>query len=463
MKHKLLYLLCFLSSFKIAAQVFDVQTLKLSGDTDKRINLVILSEGYQSGELSQYITDATNFMNAMFSQPPFLEYANYFNVYAIKVPSNQSGSDHPGTAIDVVEPASPITTADTYFNTSYDSYNIHRLLYSADYATINTVLANNFPAYDQALILVNSSVYGGSGGQFPFTSTGASASEIAIHELGHSLFNLKDEYYPGDALAAEAINMTQETNTSLVKWKNWIGINSIGIYPYAASGTAASWNRPHQNCKMRYLGVPFCSVCLEGMVEKIHSLVSPIDSYTPTSNSISSPTFPLDFHLNLIKPIPNTLNSIWTLNASNFANNADDVSVLETDLIPGMNTLSVTINDATTLLKVDNHNTLHVYTVTWTIDYSGLSVTDITSDTANYKISMFPNPTNTAINFKLETEIKGYLKVDIVSLDGKKIKSVLLTNYQTNLVDISNLSTGIYLTNFYSGNLLIASKKLVKN
>ena len=463
MKLKLLCLICFLSSFKIAAQIFDVQTLKLSGDIDKRINLVILSEGYQTGELSQYITDATSFMNAMFSQSPFLEYANYFNVYAIEVPSNQSGSDHPGTATDVAEPASPLIVADTYFNTSYDSYSIHRLLYSADYATINTVLANNFPAYDQALILVNSSVYGGSGGQFPFTSTGASASEIAIHELGHSLFNLKDEYYPGDALAAEAINMTQETNTSLVKWKNWIGINSIGIYPYAASGTAANWNRPHQNCKMRYLGVPFCSVCKEGIVEKIHSLVSPIDSYTPTSNLIASPTFPIEFHLNLIKLIPNTIKSTWTLNASNFANDVDDVSVLETDLSQGMNTLTATVNDVTTFLKVDNHNSFHVYTVNWTIDNSALGIKNIISEVANFNISMYPNPTNTVVNFKLETDTNTRLKVDILSLDGKKINTISLTNYQTNQVDISNLSIGIYLTNFYSGNTLIASKKLVKN
>ena len=463
MKLKLLYLLCFLGTFKIEAQVFEVQTLKLSGDTDKRINLVILSEGYQTSEFPQFITDATSFINAMFSQSPFLEYANYFNVYAIKVPSNQSGSDHPGTATDVAEPASPITIADTYFNTSYDSYDIHRLLYSSDYASINTVLANNFPAYDQALILVNSSVYGGSGGQFPFTSTGASASEIAIHELGHSLFNLKDEYYPGDALAAEAINMTQETNTSLVKWKNWIGINNIGIYPYATSGNAANWNRPHQNCKMRYLGVPFCSVCKEGIVEKIHSLVSPFDSYTPTSNSISSPTFPIDFHLNLINPIPNTLKSTWTLNASNFANDVDDVSVLETDLSPDINTLTVAVNDVTTFLKVDNHNSFHVYTVNWTIDNSALGIKNIISEVAKYNISMYPNPTNTVVNFKLETDTDTRLKVDILSLDGKKIKTISLTNYQTNQVDISNLSSGIYLTNFYSGNTLITSKKLVKN
>jgi hypothetical protein len=219
---------------------------------------------------------------------------------------------------------------------------------------------------------------------------------------------------------------------------------------------------------MRYLGVPFCSVCKEGMVEKIHSLVSPIDSYTPISNSITSPTFPVDFQLDLINPIPNTLKSTWTLNASNFANDVDNVSLTESDLNTGTNTLTVAVTDAaatdtTKLLRVDNHDTFHVYTVTWNIDNSALGIEDITSNIANYNIAMYPNPTNTFINLKFESDADDTLKVDIISLDGKRIKTITISNYQTNQVDISDFSTGIYLTNFYSKNILIASKKLVKN
>ena len=461
MRYHITYLIILLNIYFGFSQIFEVEAIKVSGDDNKRVNLVILSEGYQSHELSDFIIDATNFTNDMFSQSPFSEYTDYFNVYAIKVNSNESGTDHPGTATDVTEPASPITSADTYFNTSYDSFGCHRLLYSSDYATISTVLANNFPNYDQALILVNSDVYGGSGGTYPFASTGISANEIAIHELGHSLFNLKDEYYPGDALASEAINMTQETNTSLVKWKNWIGINGIGIYPYETSGIPATWNRPHQNCKMRYLGVPFCSVCKEGMIEKIHDLVSPIDSYTPSSNTVSVSSFPLDFELSLIKPIPNTLNTTWTLNASNFANDVDDISLLETHLNEGINTLSAVVTDNSNFLRIDNHETIHVYTVNWTINYSSLSVEDIVSKENRFKIDVFPNPTNTFLNFKIESDTYSTLKLVLVSLDGKKVKSTRLNTLSK--VNINRLNSGIYIANIYADNILIASKKVVKN
>lgn len=458
--------LCFLLlaiTLQIPAQTFDVEAIKLEGANDKRINLVFMGDGYTAFELDQFITDATNFSSSLFGQSPFTEYAAYFNVYAIKVISNESGTDHPGTATDVTEPVIDVKFVDNYFNTSFDTANIHRLLYTYDSATVYDVLADNFPEYDQPVILVNTSEYGGAGGPYATSSTGTSADEIVIHELGHSLFDLKDEYYPGDALAGEAVNMTQETNTSLVKWKNWIGTSGVGIYPYGTSGNAATWNRPHQNCKMRYLGVPFCSVCKEGIVEKIHSLISPIDAYTPNNTTVDEPTFPLDFQLDLIKPIPNTLESEWTLNTVSFASNVDDVSVLETDLVEGANTLTAVIHDNTPFLRVDNHESVHIHTVTWTINYSSLGINDIESELNNYTISMYPNPTNSILNVTLESNSSSNLKIEIMSLDGKKVKSTSLSNYENTPIDISHLSEGVYVSNFYSGNILIASKRLVKN
>lgn len=462
MKHYLLYTLYLLSTVFVSAQTFDVEAIKLSGDNNKRINIVILSDGYQATEFDKFITDATSFSNAMFTQEPFKEYTNYFNVYAIKVPSNESGADHPANATDVTEPVFPAATKDTYFNTSFDTAGFHRLLYTYSSSLIYNVLANSFPEYDQPIILVNSSEYGGAGGPYAVSSTGASANEIAIHELGHSLFDLRDEYYPGDGRLFEAINATQETSPTLVKWKNWMGLDGVDIYPYGTSGEAATWNRPHQNCKMRYLGVPFCSVCKEGIVEKIHSLVSPIDSYLPVSNSVNATTYPLDFQLNLIKPIPNTLKTEWTLNSSNFANDVDDISIIETDLNLGTNDLSVVVHDDSPFLKVDNHNTVHVYTVTWTITKSALGIDDITSEQNDFNITLFPNPSSYFINLKVESKSTKKLKIDIVSLDGKRLKSAKISNYKNKQIDISRLSNGIYLINIYSDNVLLTSKRFVK-
>ncbi len=470
-KH-LLYIFLFINIHTITAQVFDVESIK-PGDIDKRINIVILSEGYQSSELDKFITDATSFKNALFNQSPFLEYANYFNIYAIKVPSNDSGADHPATATDIDDSGATPVFVDTYFNATYDSFGTHRLLfYEIDgnnanntQLKINTVLANNFPAYDQALILVNSLEFGGSGGEFPVSYTGPWGNDVAIHEIGHSLFNLIDEYYPiDDALAVEGINMTQETDPNLVKWKNWIGTNDVGIYQHEDdTGTPRPWYRPHQSCKMRQINWGFCSVCKEGIIEKIHDLVSPIDSFTPTSTSIDATAFPINFQLNLINPTTNSLKSEWTLNTANFATDVDNVSVLETNLNLGLNNLTVAVTDDTSLLRVNNHETLHVYTVTWSITKSTLGIDNIIVEENKLNITVYPNPSNAIVNLKLESNNDTSLRVDIIGIDGKKVKTTFISNYETKKVDISNLSTGIYISNFYANNTLVASKKLVKN
>ena len=445
-----------------SAQTFDVEAIKVSGDNDKRINLVFMGDGYTVAELDKFIADATTFSGSLFSQSPFSNYADYFNVYTIKVPSNESGTDHPGTATDVTEPVFAVENKDTYFNTSFDTANIHRLLYTYSSAIVYNVLADNFPQYDQPIIIVNSPEYGGAGGPYATSSTGNSADEIVIHEIGHSLFDLKDEYYPGDALAAEAINMTQETDPNLVRWKNWIGSNGVGIYTHSGSGNASNWKRPHQNCKMRYLGVPFCAVCKEGMIEKIHSLVSPIDSYIPDDNAINNPTFPLDFQLNLIKPNPNTLESEWTLNGSSFATNEDAISIEETDLVEGANTLTSVVHDNSPFLRVDNHDNFHIYTVSWTIYYTALSIEEIESNTDTFNISLYPNPTEDLLNLKFESSNTSNLKVEILSVDGKRVKSIKLNNYETREVKLNRLDSGIYLVNFYNNSILLSTKKVVK-
>ena len=461
---QLLLFITFFFSFQFAfTQVFDVQTIKSSGDDDKRINLVIMGDGYTAGELTQFEADATAFMNAMFVQTPYAEYENYFNVYIIKVISNESGASHPGTAGDEPVPIEePVISVDNFFGTAYDSFGIHRLLYTPNDALVISVLADNFPLYDQAMILVNAPYYGGSGGEFPVASTGPFGNEIAIHEIGHSLVDLKDEYYPGDALSDEAINMTLDNNPATIKWKNWLGTNGIGIYPFTDCPTLEcdDWYRPHQNCKMFVLGQDFCAVCSEGTIEEIHSRVSAIDSYTPTGSTISSPTFPLDFQLNLVHTIPNTLESTWTLNSSTFATNMDAIMVEEDDAIPGNNNLTVVVHDNASLLDVDNHATTHFYTVSWTIDNT-LGIQDVEAN--DYSISMYPNPSNNIINIAMENTLGKDVVVEIVSMDGKKIKSENISHNQNAQIDISTLSQGLYIANFYANDVLMSSKKLVKN
>ncbi len=361
------------------SQTFPTITLVDNGPLNNRINLAYLGDGYTLTEQTQYLSDVTEINQDLFTQAPFSNYANFFNAFAVQVPSAQSGADHPGTATDITEPVHEIQSVNTYFDGTFDFAGIHRLLVTTNNTAIFNVLADNVPAYDQAMLIVNSMYYGGSGGQNPCASTHEDASEIAIHELGHSFADLSDEYYAGDQYAQESFNMTQETDPNLVRWTKWYGTNGVGIYQHCCGGNSTSWYRPHENCKMRFLGSPFCAVCTQRIIDRIYELVIPIDNYAPAASTLENMGIPLEFTLDLVYPDPNTLKIEWVLNDEIVATDQNGLTLSTPDFMIGENVLTVKISDETPLSKTYEDG--YQFSVTWTISNAiscenELSVTD---------------------------------------------------------------------------------------
>jgi hypothetical protein len=147
------------------------------------------------------------------------------------------------------------------------------------------------------MVMVNTPIYGGSGGSVATFSLAPSAVEIAIHEMGHTAFHFADEYeyyagcnsgetghdnYVGGEPAEP--NVTIDTNRATNKWRALIqastalattqNSNCSRCDPQASpvpAGAVGAFEgaryfhcgcyRPEFNCRMRALGQPFCAVC----------------------------------------------------------------------------------------------------------------------------------------------------------------------------------------------------------
>ncbi len=460
MKNKLTLLLC-LFCFVITAQsVVGVDTLLKSGAINKRINLVILGDGYDNTQTAQEVTDATSTSNYLLNVAPFSYYKNYFNVFVIKCVSPQSGINHAGTATDVTEPATPIVSVTNYFNTRFDVSNIHRLLVPGSSSSITSVLSTWFPAYNQIVVLGNSTVYGGSGGFFATSSMNASSPEILAHEIGHSFAGLADEYW---FTGGESPNRTANSNTATVKWSPWVGINTVSVYPYGTTSPSNLWFRPHQNCKMQYLGSPFCPVCSQTIIEKIHTLTNPIDAYAPSNASTITFTAGSQwFKTTLIKPNPNTLKRKWELNTTTISNNTDSILLNSASLTPGANTLKVTVIDTTGLTKDINHPSLHSYSVVWNINYSPTGIVEVKTQ---MEYSLYPNPASNLINLKYNLLEVSDIVISVIDANGK---SIITKNFgkqapgeYKNEIDISDLSAGNYFLTIQINNKPISNQIVV--
>lgn len=463
MKNKILFFLCLWACFTNAqTTVLGVDTIWKSGPINKRINLVILGDGYTNPEQTLFISDVNNVINYMFNTSPFDSYKNYFNVFAIKCESPQSGVTHQGIATDVTEPASPVMAVTNCFSTKFDNYNIHRLIYSMDASAIYSVLAQYFPSYDQALVLGNSPEYGGAGGAYAVSSTHASSKEIVLHEMGHSFAGLADEYWAGAGFATEKPNMTQD-NSASNKWGQWQGINLIGAYPYGTSAPDNTWFRPHQNCRMRYLNKPFCSVCKQTIIERIHELVNPVDSFMPANSTITFTTSSQWFKINTIQPIPNTLKRNWYLNLGNVANNIDSVQIFNSMLNNGNNELTVLVNDTTSLSKdVEVHPNYHLYFVTWDINYTSSGITEISP---KIEYSIFPNPASQSVSVKYTLQVESTISFVITDVNGKEVYVTKpLAQKQgeyKNDINLEALKTGTYFLTLRLNNQVLNNKFVI--
>lgn len=448
------------------AQTFPVLTLKNAGPVDRRVNIAVLPDGFTAAELPVFDLSADTMARNVFLQTPLKEYANFFNVYAIDVPSVESGTDHPANATDVTEPIIPFSDVNTYFSASFDGGSTHRALVCNDEPAAYAVMAANFPSYDQIILLANSFEYGGTGGPVATFSRNSSSIETALHELGHSFAHLADEYWAG--WGSELANMTAETDTAVIRWHNWLHTGSIGHYPYGTSGDAAGWFRPHQNCKMQFLNRPFCQVCREAFIDRIYSLVTPIDSAWPdNSSTLTYSGTPLTFTIKLVKPNPNTLKVKWRANGVDLPSTDTTITINTSMLDFGLNDLTAFVTDTTTLSRSYRPNKGYEFTASWGINCT-VSVIDVSAPRTgdHFFYSMYPVPARDRLHIDCDNGTNDkemtYTLTDVAGRAVRTGKLPLVNGKQSLAIELAGVTPGAYIVTLRSKGIDVVEKVVVE-
>ncbi|MBO7509736.1 MAG: hypothetical protein J6T35_00995 [Bacteroidales bacterium] len=126
------------------------------------VSIAVISEGFKQEELSDFEMLAKSGIDMMFSVEPFKSYKEYFNVWILKTPSNQSGSSITDGSGNIIK------RKDTYFESRWGSES-----YSDMTANLDKVLAfvtNNCPDVINGIhtgsevatvMIINDTRYGG--------------------------------------------------------------------------------------------------------------------------------------------------------------------------------------------------------------------------------------------------------------------------------------------------------------
>ncbi|MEU9859639.1 M64 family metallopeptidase [Streptomyces sp. NPDC047971] len=345
-----------------SATVVPVQT---TGPADKRFNLVLMGDGYTAEEMPAFRADVEKHLNVLWSIEPFASYRSYINVWAVEVPSPESGVD--------CDPGLDAPRRDTPLNMGFwggcNPGSVQRLLTvdSARAAALADLVPGTSGANRQIVALAHSDTYGGAGGSYATASGGnALSSLITPHEIGHSLGKLQDEYdyyargvaggtYAGtEPSSAHHTLLTEEQmREQRAKWWRWLGEPSeaggvIGRFEGGLYSTKGVW-RPSKHSIMKTLGYAFDQVEREVMVQAISAKVDLVQRHTPNTAPIGADR---TVWVDTLHPLGGELSVVWRLDGRTIGSgDARAIDLRRTRLSPGNHTLTATVSDPTPFVR----------------------------------------------------------------------------------------------------------------
>ncbi len=183
---------------------FELRKVIEQGPFSNRINLTFLGDGYTLAEKEKFFGDVNRTVDGLFKGNTFKSYLSLFNVYAVFVPSAQSG----------IGDGLPKNTAFKLYRTPKGS---KRAIYPGDENALEQAL-KLAPATDYPIVIANDDFYGGLGGRFAISTRSVESGLVVLrHELGHNFGEVGEEYDNGSVYIGA--NSSRSKN---VTWMHWV-------------------------------------------------------------------------------------------------------------------------------------------------------------------------------------------------------------------------------------------------
>lgn len=258
-------------------------------DRPKALVLVFLAEGFRAPELPLYQAVVDAFLDHLRATAPFSGMMDALAAVRMDSVSDESGIDDGAHKVD------------TLFDGRFSN---PRRLIVVDGSKARQMAGKAVPSGRSfvGIVVANTTEYGGSGGEVAVFSRDASSAEIALHEIGHTLFGLADEYSDaGTSGAPVEPNVTRKptggsgawtpADRQSLKWRPFLtgGIalpttsnpncgqrHDVSGPPGVGAFEGAKYHhcqvfRPTANCKMRTLTAEFCPVCQDVIRRKLQT------------------------------------------------------------------------------------------------------------------------------------------------------------------------------------------------
>ena len=301
-------------------------TLVNHGEPSKRVDIAILGDGYTKEQQAMYEEDVQKIVTAFHEIEPTATYIRHFNFHRVNVFSLQEGCDDRWQK--------PPVKVKSALGAHFSFLNQRRLV-GWDWRVWQVARRAGVP-FDHLLVTVNTPRRGGAT-RFWMTVGWASRNSsdfprIMIHESGHSIAKLMDEYtgelpdlpfLKGRSLPNFLPFANVTTNGKTPHWREWIDPETplptpvvkdetpqglVGAFEGAAYVNFGAY-RPTVDCLMERHSQPFCPVCQEQWIKRIYRKTAIADGFSPTEDVRCGVGEAVTFAADVVKPAQ--IETVW--------------------------------------------------------------------------------------------------------------------------------------------------------
>jgi hypothetical protein len=260
--------------------ILDIRTIHQAKLGANALDLAIVSAGFTAAEKDKFLRHCEDLKETFFSYPPWSRYRDWVNFHTVFV--EDEGPAVSRLKVDGYK--GNVLICDNGIASEYGKF-------AAD--TVTTLVLHNSDFSTPAC---------GVWGVVTFNIRDTKHSGSTVHELGHGMAGLGDEYIqqsvpftdPPESLQ-DTVNVTADPNPRLCKWHYWTVAEwpgPLGPMKYRGSSPignfeGAGWPkgiyRPEEACMMRGSRDAFCAVCDETMQANIFRYTKLFEKVEPSS------------------------------------------------------------------------------------------------------------------------------------------------------------------------------------
>ena len=255
-------------------EVVGWETLYGDGEAARRLDLVLLGDGYTDDELDTWRSDAAELAEALVQTAPFSSWSAALRIHRVDVASAESGASFD---------CEGCTWRDTALGSIYPLELVNQLT-GADYRRTSLFQEDQFAIaraasvvpWDLAFVLVNSANGGGMAIHVATAGRDDNWIDTSLHELGHLVGRVGDEYVKDACIRSAALGLPVNVAESAEgAWDHWLDEEGVGAWEGAYN--CEDLYRPVDSCKMRSSSQAFCPICTEAIVRRLFAYVDPLD------------------------------------------------------------------------------------------------------------------------------------------------------------------------------------------